>query len=116
MREFDLVRGNNIFDDATYEELLVEIDRRDFDVNIVTPPCDTHSRARHAWGKHPGPKPLRSSAWPLGFPWLEGKQVEECRDANRMVEQTWEIVRRGAAAGACFLVEHPEDLGATAEG
>ena len=116
MREFDLVRGNGILDDSTCEELLQDIDRREFDVNIVTPPCDTHSRARDAWRTHPGPRPLRFYRWPLGFPWLEGKQFEECRNADRMVEQTWEIIRRGSAAGSFFFTEHPEDLGATVEG
>ena len=35
-----------ILDDSTCEDLLRDIDRREFDVNIVTPPCDTLSGKR----------------------------------------------------------------------
>ena len=59
MREFDLVRGDDILDDISFEELLETIDAQTYDVGLVTPPCDTHSRARNAWRSSPGPRHTR---------------------------------------------------------
>lgn len=91
----------------------------EYDAVIATPPCHTHSRACYS-GKD-GPAPLRSAKHPLGFPWLQGKQLEKVTAANAMVTFSFRILaeqakrwRRGLVA--LGLLEHPEDLGRRPKG
>ena len=53
------------------------------------PPCGTSSRARdRPMSQHQhGPKPLRSSRWPMGFPWLSGVDLERVESANQIYVQ-----------------------------
>ena len=71
---------------------------------MASPPCETFSRVRH---RHPGPKPLRSSSYPRGFPWLS--QQHSLQVEHYFVDQT---VTACQLAWQYFL-EHPEDLGVT---
>jgi hypothetical protein len=112
MREVDLKRGQNVQDQGTWEEILDEVKSTLYDVGIITPPCNTHSRARQKWRSSPGPRPIRSKQWPLGFPWLKGKQLLSCQEANEMVEKTWQLRRLFSEVGTMYFLEHPEDLGA----
>lgn len=57
----------------------------------------------------PGPKPLRTRAWPRGFPWLNKRQVDE---ANFFVDQCIKACGSAANHNGFFFLEHPEDLGA----
>ena len=75
---------------------------------IASPPCETFSRVRH---RHPGPKPLRSSFYPRGFPWLSNTHFQQVEQANYFIDQT---VTACQLAWQYFL-EHPEDLGATVD-
>ena len=57
------------------------------------PPCGTASRARNIPVKRklrskgaPNPKPLRSSKFPLGFPWLKGVNKAKVAAANCLYE------------------------------
>lgn len=78
---------------------------------IVSPPCNTFSRARFQWRRHPGPRPLRNKTWPKGFPWLAKVQAAAVSDANSFIEQCITSCRCVLDAGGWFLFEHPEDLG-----
>ena len=59
----------------------------------MAPPCGTSSRAREkklsrrlrALGV-PEPKPLRGDDHPLGFPWLEGRDLRRVQLANQCYE------------------------------
>ena len=54
---------------------------------IVSPPCNTFSRARFQWRRHPGPRPVRSRTWPKGFPWLSKRNADLVAEANEFVLQ-----------------------------
>ena len=114
IREVDIERSSD--DDLTksqlWDELLGQIRSNQFDVVFMSPPCNTWSRVRFQWQRHPGPRPVRNAVWPLGFPWLNAKQREIVEFANYFVQQTIQACRAAASVGSYFLVEHPEDLGA----
>ncbi|CAE7290582.1 unnamed protein product [Symbiodinium sp. CCMP2592] len=80
---------------------------------LASPPLETMSRARH---KRPGPAPLRSEAWPTGFPWLSDDNRIKVEKANSLFQRCVEAASACASAGGCFVLESPEDLGATKDG
>ena len=116
MKEVDWLRGpdQDVADDDFWDALMKELDSGEFDLVIITPPCNTHSRARSSF--LPGPRPIRNALHPWGFPWLEGKNLRDCELSNLMVRRTFDAVSRAQQVGAKFLMEHPEDLGRTASG
>ena len=79
MIEFDLLRdaSHDVNNPNTWKQLCHQLETGVFDVLIITPPCNTHSRARHSWRRSPGPRPLRNVHWPYGFPWLENDALTE---------------------------------------
>lgn len=116
IKEVDIVRDPalDVTDKKLIDSLLLEIDSRVFDVIIVTPPCNTFSRARSSG--RPGPKPLRSAHFPWGFPWLTGSRHHSCELGNYFVKTSWLLIQRAQGAGIPHFMEHPEDLGATSAG
>ena len=112
--EVDILRSTeqDVADTTYWNSLVQQVKDGLWRVVICTPPCHTHSRARYA-NTH-GPAPVRSKRWPLGFPWLSGKALEETRLANLLIDRTFEICNAASTASAAFLIEHPEDLGLTA--
>ena len=114
IREVDIERSSD--DDLTksqlWDELLEQIRSGQFDVVFMSPPCNTWSRVRYQWQKFPGPRPVRSAVWPMGFPWLSNKQKELVEFANYFVKQTIQACYVASTSKTKFLVEHPEDLGA----
>ena len=109
--EIDLLRApdHNVSNEVFWKSLLKRVRDREFKVVIATPPCNTHSRARHANGE--GPPPIRSKQFPRGCPWLFGKGKEDADQANKFIEQTLEICFAAFESQAAYLIEHPEDLG-----
>ncbi|CAE8623315.1 unnamed protein product [Polarella glacialis] len=118
MKEVDLLRSadQDVTVDTFWKSLMDSVDNKDWDVVIATPPCHTHSRARHTWRTSPGPRPLRSFTYPWGFPWLDDDRWQQCKTANICVERTFDAVCHAHAAGAFHLVGHPEDFGITPSG
>lgn len=78
---------------------------------IVSPPCNTFSRARFQWRRYPGPRPLRSRTWPKGFPWLSNVNAKIVNEANEFVLQCINACYVVVQHDGWFLLEHPEDLG-----
>ena len=78
---------------------------------IVSPPCNTFSRARFQWRRYPGPRPLRSRTWPKGFPWLSNVNAKIGNEANEFVLQCINACYVVVQHDGWFLLEHPEDLG-----
>ena len=78
---------------------------------IVSPPCNTFSRARFQWRRYPGPRPLRSRTWPKGFPWLSNVNAKIVNEANDFVLQCINACYVVVQHDGWFLLEHPEDLG-----
>ena len=115
--EVDILRDpllHDVLDEVNWQGLMLRVTNHEFQVVLVTPPCNTHSRA--VWANSDGPKPVRSRVHPLGFPWLQGKQLAKCGMANLFMEKSIEASLVAHSAGAVFLWEHPEDLGVTGNG
>ena len=60
MREVDIERSSvdDLTDVSLWDELFLQVKSGHWDVVILSPPCNTWSRARYQWKLHPGPKPL----------------------------------------------------------
>ena len=78
---------------------------------IVSPPCNTFSRARFQFLNHPGPRPVRNVTWPKGFPWLSNSNKGIVDEANQFVLKCLDMCHEAFAAQGHFILEHPEDLG-----
>ena len=117
MVEFDLLRdqSHDVSLPHTWKHLCSLIDSGSFDVLIISPPCNTFSRARHAFRRSPGPKPLRNVHWPLGFPWLEGQNLQDVSLANQLIDRSVSSCSQASTVGTFFIFEHPEDLGITVD-
>ena len=80
------------------------------------PPCGTASKARNIPIKRklvkkgaPNPQPLRSSAYPLGFPWLKGLNKVKVQAANCLYEFSANLVLLCEKHDVLFTVENPEN-------
>ena len=112
IREFDIERSSqhDLTKDELWEEIFATLKEGGW-ILIVSPPCNTFSRARFQYLKSPGPRPLRNFQWPRGFPWLSVDKRRIVDTANHFIDQC--VV----ACTICFhhdghyLWEHPEDLG-----
>ena len=78
------------------------------------PPCGTASKARNIPVKRklrragaPNPKPLRSSAFPQGFPWLKGVNLLKVRAANTLYEFAAKIALLCDECNVLFTIENP---------
>ena len=78
---------------------------------IVSPPCNTFSRARFHFQDWPGPRPLRNINWPRGFPWLSQHHRAVVEEANLFIDRCIKACLACHSAGGKFIIEHPEDLG-----
>ena len=74
LKEFDIERqsDHDLTNQDLWSEIFTLIESGNW-VVIVSPPCNTFSRARFQFLRHPGPKPVRNRTWPRGFPWLSGR-------------------------------------------
>ena len=103
----------DLLDSSVAERCLREIENSEWDVVLVTPPCSTFSRARCV---QPGPRPLRSRLYPLGFPWLSDAHRTVVEQGNEFVSFSFRICTAALSNSIPFLLEHPEDLGTTSTG
>ena len=115
MSEIDICRdpSMDLLDSTTATRCLTEIQNSEWDVVLVTPPCNTFSRARCV---QPGPRPLRSRLYPLGFPWLSDSHRALVEHGNQLVSFSFSVCTAALQNSIPFLLEHPEDLGMTATG
>ena len=112
MVEVDVLRGgkrHNLLQSSSRIKVMKEVEAKHFDVVIASPPCSTFSRARCT--SDFGPRPLRSSRFPRGFPWLSGAARITADEANSLVDFTSGVLRAQMSQGGVGLLEHPEDLG-----
>eukprot|EP00435_Cladocopium_sp_Y103_P073759 s313_g45.t1 len=112
LMEFDIERSpdHDLTDDKLWDRIFDLLKEGDW-VLIVSPPCNTFSKARFQHQQHPGPKPLRTRNWPKGFPWLSNENKKKILEANLFVERCLKGCEIAAAAHGYFILEHPEDLG-----
>ena len=112
IREFDIERSSqqDLTKDELWEEIFATLKEGEW-ILIVSPPCNTFSRARFQYLKSRGPRPLRNFQWPRGFPWLSSDKRRIVDMANHFTDKC--IV----ACTICFhhnghyLWEHPDDSG-----
>ena len=111
LKEFDIERSpdHDLTNVALWTEILETLDEGSWFI-IVSPPCNTFSRARFQ-RRHPGPRPVRTKAWPRGFPWLSKANKQKVAEAIFFVDKCIEACERAANSNGFFILEHPEDLG-----
>ena len=116
MKNIDLKRdkSHDVTSQPFWQEIMTGLEAKEFDVLIITPPCNEWSRAK--FSSHPGPKPGRTKQWPRGFPWLSPKQRPRITESNYFIDITIESCIKAHSANIPFLIEHPEDLGMTYSG
>jgi hypothetical protein len=117
MVEIDILRGgksHDVLSQPVFTGILGDIASAQYDVVVITPPCNTWTRS--VWSNTAGPRPVRSRAHPWGFPWLSGKQLKKCSQGNAFIRFTFQVLRACNTVGIPSLVEHPEDLGTTPSG
>ena len=112
LKEFDIERqsDHDLTNQDLWSEIFTLIESGNWIV-IVSPPCNTFSRARFQFLRHPGPKPVRNRTWPRGFPWLNSRDRKAVDEANFFVMKSIEAAKKALQHGGNFLLEHPEDLG-----
>ena len=115
IKELDIERSeaDDLLQVSLWKQIWHEIENNSWDVVILTPPCNTFSRARCRALGAPGPPPLRNVMHPWGFPWLTGNNWELIQDHNFLVTQCFKTIHKCIANAVDFLFEHPEDLGVT---
>ena len=108
---YDILRDprHDLLHDDLRKEILKKLENGYYDAVIASPPCGTWSRA--PWANVQGPRPLRSSVHPYGFPWLEGWKLLKVTQSNSMVELSLQAFTICMKQDILFLFEHPEDLG-----
>ena len=76
MREVDIERRDedDLLQQQLWDEIWAELRNDRYDVVVLTPPCNSFSRARCNTFASPGPVPVRNVHHPWGFPWLTGKK------------------------------------------
>ena len=79
---------------------------------IVSPPCNTFSRARFHFQDWPGPRPLRNINWPRGFPWLSQHHKAVVEEANMFVDRCIQSCIICHAAGGKFYYRASGGFGA----
>ena len=112
LKEFDIERqsDHDLTNQDLWSEIFTLIESGNWNV-IVSPPCNTFSRARFQFLRHPGPKPVRNRTWPRGFPWLNSRDRKAVDEANFFGTKSIEAAKKALQHGGHFLLEHPEDLG-----
>ena len=115
--ELDLLRGgkeHDLADEQIVGTLLDRIHNLEFSATLLTPPCNTFSRAQYS--STPGPQPLRSKEYPRGLPNLGKKLVRKVKLADKLINTTIRLAQASAKARIPYIIEHPENLGATPRG
>jgi hypothetical protein len=120
--EIDILQNpeeHDLRDNEKRQAILEDIARGLYDIVICSPPCNTWTRA--VWGNRVGPKPVRSKAYPRGFPWLEAAGRQKAETGTTLA--LFGVASMRAVSSACLsghrvlgLLEHPEDLGAAKNG
>ena len=112
--EWDICRGEefDLLREDAQRSLLKRIEAGEFCAILMSPPCASWSRA--PWANPWGPRPLRTALYPWGLPWLEGWRMEKVAKSNSMIRFCIRIIEMVAKMPLVkFLLEHPENLGAT---
>ena len=118
VREVDIERSaaDDLLQQDLWDEIWQAIRSGAYDVLVLTPPCNSFSRARSNFQLTPGPVPIRNVHYPWGFPWLSGRNLQLVTDHNFLLQNCFKTISIGLEMRCDFLFEHPEDLGVTSSG
>ena len=110
IEDIDILRGgdsHDLLDEGKRKRCLSSLVA--VHVLLITPPCDTFTRA--VFSGFPGPKPIRDFHHPRGFLDLTPGQREKTEAANVLYDFSVEMLREAAALNVVAFLESPEDLG-----
>ena len=118
VRALDLKRdpSHDLTSKGLWEDVFQGISAGLWDVLILSPPCNTFSRARCNWMGGTFPKPVRDQSFPWGFPWNSNQNKQLAETHNSFILNCFHAVKLQIAASRFWLWEHPEDLGRTKDG
>ena len=120
--EVDILVGgssHDLLNKDSQESYIQAIEQGEIDVQILSPPCGTWSRA--SWANDLKPQPCRDRAHPWGFPNQLRSQQKRAETGNEFVHFAIRALAAGEEAKKRghrirSLLEHPEDLGRTPRG
>ena len=120
--EIDILVGgkaHDLLDKDSQEAYIQDIEDGKIDVQILSPPCGTWSRAN--WANDLKPQPCRDRTHPWGFPNQKRQQQQRAETGNEFVHFAIRALAAGEEAKSRghrirSLLEHPEDLGRTPRG
>ena len=106
---FDILRdpSHDLLHDELRQSILKKLEDGFYDVAAVR-----HLVTGTLANVH-GPRPFCSSMHPYGFLWLEGWPLHKVTQVNSMVDLSLQALTICVKLDILFLLEHPEDLGAT---
>ena len=105
--------AHDLSDSNLQEHIIQQVKDKKFSMVLVSPPCSSWSRARF---RQPGPKPVRTAEWPMGFPWLDGHLKRVCEFSNNLALFALRVCKAAQDSGTPYILARPEDLGKTAQG
>ena len=116
----DTLRGgqlHNLLDAERRASYLRKISEGKFDITIVAPPCNKHSRA--VFANTDGPRPIRDFWNPRGMPTLTAEERILADESNTLLDFAVQAVQAAAKASEAAtswripraVMEFPEDLG-----
>ena len=112
-------KGHDLLDKYSQERFISMIEDGYFDIQILSPPCGSWSRAN--WSNQKGPAPCRDRQHPWGLPNMELGQRRRCERGNKFIHFSLRAIAAAQVAKSrgfrtMSLWEHPEDLGRTQNG
>ena len=118
VRALDLKRdpGHDLTSKDLWDDIFREVTAGLWDVLILSPPCNTFSRARCNWMGGTYPKPVRDRAFPWGFPWNSNQSRQLAEVHNSFILNCLHAVKLQISASKFWIWEHPEDPGRTKDG
>ena len=114
MEEIDLLRPGSNHDLGIHTLQVQWLSKLgEYNAILVTPPCASFSRV--TWANSRGPPPVRSAAFPRGFPWLSKLHQDKAELGNILTDFSWSVLEKVqelcTRSNVTGFAEHPEDLG-----
>ena len=107
-------KEDDLLDKDSQAKYLEKIESGYFDLQILSPPCGTWSRAN--FSNNTGPEPCRNMQNPWGLPNMPKHQRLRAENGNEFIHFSLQAIASAADANSRgfrtkTIWEHPEDLG-----
>ena len=109
-----LDESRDVADSEYWDALRARVRQGVFDLVLVSPPCNTFSRAVFSNSK--GPRPLRNADFSCVFPWLSGSDKQKADLGSLLLKRALSLAELCSKEHVPWLLEHPEFLGACPKG